>query len=299
MNAGLRKLSLAVAVASIAAGAAAVSRAEPAVPAARRDAKTGIEFVLVPGGEFTMGSDEGARCEQPVQRKRVADFWLGRTEVTVGQFRRFVDATGYRTDAEQAGDCFALREDGGWVPTAGRTWRAPGFEQADDHPVVCVSWNDATAFAGWAGMRLPSEAEWEFAAGNGPRHTAYSWGNGGEGGVPPAGNLADVALAKKYANLEFFAGYDDGFVFTAPVCRFPPNDFGLCDMTGNVWELVEDWLTSTYDVDPRSFPREYRADRGGGWDSAPFVARVTNRGGLAQHNRADVVGFRVVAPTPP
>lgn len=302
MQSAVKKLGSALVIASISVSVAAVSLAEPAGPSrpvARRDTKSGIEFVLVPGGEFMMGSAAGSRNEQPVHLKRIADFWFGRTEVTVGQFRRFAEATGYRTDAERAGDCFAIRSDGGWVPIEGRTWKAPGFEQTDDHPAVCVSWNDATEFVRWAGLRLPSEAEWEYAAGNGPRRTAYGWGNGGEGGVPPAGNVADLALGRKYPNLEIYAGYEDGFVFTAPVCRFPPNDFGLCDMTGNVWEFVEDWLTSTYDADPISFPREYRADRGGGWDSAPEVSRVTNRGGLAPQNRSDAVGFRVALPASP
>ena len=187
MKRASKKLGLTLGLVSLTVAVAVVTRAEPAGPASRREDRTGIEFVLVPGGEFMMGSAAGSRNEKPVHRKRVADFWLGRTEVTVGQFRRFVEATGYRTEAEQSGGCFAIRDEGEWVLVDARTWRTPGFEQTDDHPVVCVSWNDATAFAGWAGLRLPSEVEWEYAAGNGPRHTEYSWGDSeGGGGPPPA-----------------------------------------------------------------------------------------------------------------
>ena len=106
-------------------------------------------------------------------------------------------------------------------------------------------------------------------------------------------------MNRKYPRLDMFAGYEDGFVSTAPSCSFPPNDYGLCDMTGNAWEWVDDWLQDEYQEGFNSFPREYRVDRGGGWDSAPFAARVTNRGGLAPQNRADAVGFRVVLPVDP
>jgi len=202
MLSAVKKLSSALAVAAITASVAAVALAGSAGPAARRDAKSGVEFVLVPGGEFMMGSAAGSRSEQPVHKKSVADFWLGRTEVTVAQFRRFVEATGYRTDAEQSGGSFAIRSPGEWVLIEGRTWRTPGFEQTDDHPVVCVSWNDTTAFALWAGFRLPSEAEWEYAAGNGPRHTSYSWGAGGR--LPATSGI--LQLARSTQTLQFSQG---------------------------------------------------------------------------------------------
>lgn len=267
-------------------------------PAVQTDPSSGVELLLIPGGEFTMGSMQGAKAEQPLLTMHVADFWLGRSEVTVGQFRRFVESTGYVTDAERSGSGFAIRQPGEWVPIESRNWKDPGFEQLDTHPVVHVSWNDAKAFAAWAGLRLPSEVEWEYAAGNGARHTEYPWGDVA-GGARPTGNLGDLAAGSVYPGLEVFAEYDDGFVHTAPVCSFPPNDFGLCDMAGNVSEWVEEWF-ARYDVLGDSYPREYRICRGGGWESAPFATRVANRGGLAPQNCSDALGFRVArSATPP
>ena len=134
------------------------------------------EMVNIPAGSFRMGdlSGEGYDWEKPVHSVRVPAFSMGKYEVTVGQFRRFVEATGYRTEAERNTDgtqgC-SVHADGatGWELTAGTSWRNPGFSVGDNHPVVCVSWNDAQAFVKWlnskagGNFRLPTEAEWEYA----------------------------------------------------------------------------------------------------------------------------------------
>jgi formylglycine-generating enzyme required for sulfatase activity len=237
-------------IAHVASFAALLSLLFTAVPALAveqgplREPKSGMELVRIPGGEFEMGSSDGGDNEQPVHRVRVSEFWLGKTEVTVGQYRRFVEATGYRTDAEKEGNCWTVDFSGYWKKQGGMSWREPGFPQGDDHPVVCVSWNDAKAFADWAGLRLPTEAEREYAAGNGARHTKYSWGDGSPAG-PRGGNVADESAKRRWGGWQIFPGYDDGYQATAPVCSFEPNDFGLCDMTGNAWEWVSDWYGDT------------------------------------------------------
>ena len=152
-----------------------------------------------------MGSNDGGDDEQPVHRVRVSEFWLGKTEVTVGQYRRFADASGYRTDAEKEGYCWTVGSSGNWGKQGGKNWRDPGFPQGDDHPVVCISWNDAKAFADWAGLRLPTEAEWEYAAGNGARHTKYSWGDGNPAGRR-GGNVADESAKRRWRGWSIFAG---------------------------------------------------------------------------------------------
>ena len=144
------------------------------------------EFVDIPGGTFQMGCSPGdGGCqdnERPVHTVSIKPFRMGKYEVTVGQFRQFVDAAGYRTDAERGGNCWTVQADGQWAEQAGRDWRNPGFPQTDRHPVVCVGWKDAQAYAQWLSRqgggryRLPSESEWEYAARAGGRGR-YSFGD--------------------------------------------------------------------------------------------------------------------------
>ena len=137
----------------------------------------GMTLVLIRGGTFDMGDTFGdvEADEKPVHSVTVSDFYMGKTEVTVGQFRKFVESTGYKTDAEKQGWAYAWTESG-WDKVNGASWRKPGFTQTDNHPVVDVSWNDANEFCKWANCRLPTEAEWEYAAREGGKKVRF--GNG-------------------------------------------------------------------------------------------------------------------------
>jgi formylglycine-generating enzyme required for sulfatase activity len=266
-------------------------------------------MVLIRGGTFQMGSNDGESDEKPVHSVTLSDFYLSKYEVTVAEFRTFVEASGYRTDAEKEGSSRAY-EDGKWVDKAGRNWRhdPEGNSANDKHPVINVSWNDATEYCKWLSQktgktyRLPTEAEWEYAAGNGSRHTKYSWGNGypvGKNG----GNVADETGASKFnwaknaSNI--FLNYADGFASTAPIGSFNPNDFGLYDMTGNVWEWCSDWYGSDYyKSSPSQDPAGPASDslrvvRGGAWLFYPQYCRVANRVNSIPDHRYNYVGFRL------
>ena len=209
----------------------------------------GMKLTLIPAGTFLMGSPDSDKNahddEKPQHRVRITrPFYLGVYEVTRGQFRRFVDDSGYQTEAEKdgKGGC-------GWNEDAKKfeqnpryTWLNPGFEQTDLHPVVNVSWNDAVAFAEWLGRkegrtyRLPTEAEWEYACRAGTT-TLYFPGDDAEA-LAEVGNVADATAREKYPDWTYAIAVRDGFVYTAPVGRYRLNAWGLHDMHGNVWEWV-------------------------------------------------------------
>ena len=313
-----------------------------------------IELVGIPAGEFMMGSTPAEKAwatgieggaqpgtsresfegEQP-RLMRVKDaFWMGRTEVSVGQFRRFVEATGYVSDAEKPGghaQCFNPEWDGyhiattmvhPWKPMPGKSWRDPnfGFPLRDSYPVVCVSWNDGRAFAEWltkkeraAGRlpegleyRLPTEAEWEYACRGGSKESLYFWwGN----------ELSDGEGRLNISAIDFLPGrnrvwplahapWSDGFAFVSPVDHYGEkgrNVFGLADMCGGVWEIVLDHF------DPKGGHEETLfADanprpvcRGGNYFDVPGNARCAVRLGLhgpAYSDSRD--GFRLCLGTP-
>ena len=235
-----------------------------------------MELVRIPAGRFQMGSPPGEneRLVDEVQHsvEITRDFYLGKYEVTRGQFRAFVKDTGYRTERETNGwggwgydektgkiegvhlirD--ATREGGvGYdkntvVLEGGKpkyTWKAVGFAQTDEHPVVNVTWNDANAFCHWLGqrtkgaVRLPSEAEWEYACRAGSAARFYS-GNEAETLVK-VGNVADGTAKKMFEDWDAKIASEDGYLFTSPVGKFLPNRFGIYDMLGNVWEWCQDW----------------------------------------------------------
>lgn len=236
--------------------------------------RTANGMVWIPGGEFQMGTNDalGWPEEKPAHRVRVAGFWMDATEVTNAEFARFVAATGYKTTAEVppkleeimkqlppgtpkpppeklvAGSLVFVmpKQVQGtqdysqwWQWTPGADWRHPegpgsSIDGKDNHPVVHVSWDDATAYAKWAGKRLPSEAEWEFAARGGLDGKTYVWGNDPPSDTHLVANLWQGTFPTLNTQL-------DGFVRTAPVGHFAPNGYGLFDTAGNVWEWCADW----------------------------------------------------------
>ncbi len=289
--------------------AAALQLASMPPPPQRRPFEP--EMVPIPAGRFTMGSpaSEGGREDDEGQRQvSVAAFEIGKYEVTVGQFRQFVEATGYRTEAERNVEqqgCFTWSEEqeGGewWGWRSGHSWRSPGFTQGDDHPVVCVSWNDATAYLEWLSRetgqayRLPTEAEWEYMARAGTQTSRY-WGDDADEGCA-YGNVADQTRSP-HRNLGWDEFHDcsDGHFFTAPVGRYRGNSWSLHDVLGNVWEWTCSVYTTRYNGSEESCS-ETTSDvrlalRGGAWNSVPRGVRSANRDWFAPWYRFANVGFR-------
>lgn len=308
-------------------------------------------MVWIPGGKFVMGSEgmRFPRSEQPAHEVRVTGFWMDETEVTNAQFREFVEATGYVTTAEQKPDWEELKKqvrpgtpkppDSELVPGSmvfsppskptgtedfrrwwkyvpGACWKHPegpgsSIEEKDDHPVVHVSWHDAAAYAKWAGKRLPTEAEWEFAARGGLTGKRYPWGNKKPTEDAPRCNIWHGVFPHKNTK----PGSDQR---TMPVKSFAPNAYGLYDMAGNVWEWCGDWyrpdeyarrkLAGVLSVDPTgpkasldpvhgSAPR--RVTRGGSFlchEAYCESYRPGARRGTDPDTGMSHIGFRCVMP---
>ncbi len=295
----------------------------------------GMAFVRVPAGQFRMGSDEPVEAlardfpqlersrfeqlgdEAPVHTVRITRaFWMGQTEVTVGQFRRFVEASGYRAESEADGtggygynpayDPATTRRGDAFEGRDPRySWRNPGFAQGDDHPVVNITWHDAHALAAWLSAteghryRLPTEAEWEYACRAGTR---TRWPSGDDpAGLPREANLFDQSAAPYWPRWRQQAvPGDDGYAFTSPAAAHAPNAFGLHGMVGNVWEWVSDWHgDGTYAASPRDDPQgpatgTVRVRRGGSWHTWPFYARCAYRNWNAPDTRYTLVGVRLL-----
>jgi formylglycine-generating enzyme required for sulfatase activity len=223
------------------------------------------------------------------------------TEVTRGQFRTFTGLTGYRTLAEREGWGAAF-DRAGYSRQDGLSWREPGFFQGDDHPVVQVSWDDAVAYCAWAGGRLPTEAEWEYAARGGVADARFVWGDAADG---VSANVADDAARPHFPWWAVFPDYRDGFSWTAPAGSFAANAFGLFDMAGNVWEWMADWYAATAyasssTVDPRGpASGRSRVVRGSSWGDEPLVLRVSERSYLAPEQRSYFHGFRCARDSQP
>jgi len=305
-------------------------------------------MVWVPGGEFTMGTDEAEsyEAERPAHRVKVDGFWMDETEVTNKDFEKFVKATGYITTAEIKPDWEELKKQlppgtpkppddvlvpgslvftppahpvplsdmsAWWAWKTGADWKHPEGPGSDlkgreNYPVVHISWDDAAAYAKWAGKRLPTESEWEFAARGGLESKRYSWGDE----FKPDGKWMANTFQGNFPNMD---KGEDGFKGLAPVKSFQPNGYGLYDMIGNVWEWTSDWYrldayqtlvgkkvilnpqgpSESYDPAEPLAPK--RVTRGGSFlctDQYCVNYRPSARRGTAFDSGSSNVGFRTV-----
>ena len=274
----------------------------PIAPPADREADLELvqapEMLPIDSGCFEMGSarSEPGRADDEIPHSVcVEGFSIARYEVTRGEFAAFV----HDTARPEPGDCHVFR-DSRWVLLPGHSWRIPGFAQTEDHPVACVSRDDAMAYAKWLSQRhgrqyrLPTEAEWEYAARAGVRQSRH-WGDEPDEGCRWA-NIGDRSLHRHYPDWSWtIHACDDGYVHTAPVGSFRENGYGVHDMMGNVWE----WTCSPYDADFRG--KEYRCTlepggavaRGGSWSNSPRWVRSAGRFATRSDVRFDLVGFRL------
>lgn len=271
-------------------------------------ARTAIALVPIEAGVFQLGSPESEAGHQedegPQVRVDVPAFQIARYEVTVGQYREFIEDSGYVPEF----GCLVLQGDGPWEYDPDGGWNNPGFAQEDDHPVVCVSWNDAQAYVRWLNQsnaylrfRLPSEAEWAFAAKAGGT-TPYWWGEK-EGDFCSYTNGADAVARAQYPSWPMTGACEDGFVHTAPVGHYSrPNAFGVEDMVGNVWEWTADCYVATHSQNPADGTAVERPDcekrvmRGGAWgDYGSFYLRTAYRGAWDGSQAFSNLGFRVAA----
>jgi formylglycine-generating enzyme len=284
-------------------------------------------MVFIPGGVFDMGGDneQASADEFPKHKVEVSPFWMDQIEVTNAQFKIFIDATGYITTAERKPDWEELKKtlppgtprppdsllvaaslvfqqaDGPvnlndysqwWSWTAGADWQHPEgagstIQDIENFPVVQVSWEDASAYCKWAGKRLPTEAEWEFAARGGLANNIYPWGN-------EQVNTGRAKANSWEGKFPYLNNKKDGYVKLAPVKMFAANGYGLYDMAGNVWEWCSDWYQTDYYkegngktmVDPRGPQKSF--------DPAdPYTPKRTLRGGSFLCNDSYCSGYRV------
>lgn len=293
-------------------------------------AVTPAGMVWIPGGEFTMGSDgvDSKRDEKPPHRVKVDGFWIDVTPVTNAQFKAFVDATGYVTTAEKAPTLeeimcqvppgtppppaellvpaslvfkptngpVSLRSNRAWWEwKPGASWKHPlgpesSIEGKEDHPVVQVSWFDAIAYAKWAGKRLPTEAEWEFAANGGQKNMTYVWGNEEFSEEHPQANIWQGEFPYK-------SDKPKGYFGTTPVRTFKANPYGLYDMSGNVWQWCSDRYHAAYyteqakndlSINPQGPIKSYDPEE-------PFAEKHVHRGGSFLCHRSYCKGYRITA----
>ena len=277
------------------------------VPTQSRPQMETLGMVSIIGGSFEMGDERIETflddAEGPVRRVSLSPFLLHTTAVTNAEFGEFVAYTGYVSDAERAGWSFVFHSQLAdrartavrqgvvadapwWLAVEGTFWKQPDGPGShivgrENHPVVHVSWRDAAAYSAWAGKRLPSEAEWEFAARGGLRGARYPWGDE----FKPAGQHRCNTWQGRFPNIN--TG-EDGFIGTCPVNTFAPNAFGLYNMAGNVWEWCSDWWSASWTVLPQ-------ADTWVNPQGAPTGAAKVIRGGSYLCHAAYCNRYRVSA----
>lgn len=291
----------------------------------QKKSKDNKNMVLIPGGVFSMGGDgDGWKDEFPKHKVEIDSFWMDINEVTNNQFLEFVNSTGYITTAERNIDWNQIKkdlppntpkpDDSYLVPSSlvffptsgavnlndvsqwwkfinGANWRQPqgpgsNIDGKGNHPVVHVSWYDAIAYCEWAGSRLPTEAEWEYASRGGIIDATFSWGN------------EDLDEGKLKANtwngnFPYYNSKDDGFIYTADVRSFEPNGYGLFDMSGNVWEWCSDWYDENYyysvseilSINPQGPPKSYDSNE-------PYAQKKVSRGGSFLCHKSYCTGYR-------
>lgn len=301
-------------------------------------------MVKLPSGIFMMGSDViNARTdpisgmsspgegEYPLRPAKVKSFYMDRTDVTNGQFREFVRKTGYKTDAEEFGWSFVfeslletnisryteytVKDNPWWHQVKYAYWRQPYGPKSSnkyhlDHPVVHVSWRDANAYCAWRGKRLPTEAEWEFASRGGLEQTIFPWGNEHPDQKPWLGH---TEKRKQRCNLfqgqfPFNNTVDDGYFATSPALSFEPNNYGLYNMVGNVWDWVQDEYSIYHDTRPYKLVGDYKSEiaefdssrksvskrvsKGGSFICFYLCSRNSARQGIDSDSSASNLGFR-------
>lgn len=286
-------------------------------------------MMYIPAGTFFMGSEneQSRKDEQPVHKVKVSAFWMDKTEVTNAQFKEFVDQTGYLTTAEIApnweelklslpegtpkphdsllvASSLTFKPSKGpvdlnqfgqwwkWTPKA--SWRHPSgpessIEELMNHPVVHISWFDANAYAKWAGKRLPTEAEWEWAGKGGLSKSIYPWGN-------EAVNQGEAKTNSWDGEFPYFNTERDRFFYTAPVASYEPNGYGLYDMAGNVWEWCSDWYQYDYYKSHKSkLVRNPQGPEASYDPNMPYTDQKILRGGSFLCNDTYCSGYRVSA----
>ncbi len=258
----------------------------------------GIDLTFVPilGGPVTLGDRDGQADERPLVEVHVDSFYLQQAEVTRALFQAFVRSN----PAFRSAECWVYQ--GAWVKSETASWLDPGYRQESNHPVVCISWQDVQLFIKWINtttgykFRLPTEAEWEYAARAGSQDR-YHWGSD-PSGLCKYANASDAQTLKRFPSFKSNK-CDDGYLETAPIKQYLPNLYGIYDIYGNVWEWVQDCWNDHYRDMPKTGKARLHGDcqrrvfRGGGWGDNPNFARsgLRNRG---NHYRGkDDVGFRL------
>ncbi|MDF1577405.1 MAG: formylglycine-generating enzyme family protein [Desulfurivibrionaceae bacterium] len=267
---------------------------------------TGLVFRKVASGCFSMGGPirvKGGDDKMPIHEICLDEFFMADREISVEQFGKFIEFSGYTTEAERRGGC-VVAEGNDWIRSSSASWKNPGMRQSPNEPAVCISWNDAREFADWLNTtqhggvyRLPTEAEWEYAAG------------GYDSGMPPwsaderaicsYANVADQSAKRTWAELAPVS-CNDTFSTTAPTGSFPKNDWGIHDIYGNAWEWCEDWYSpGYYRTSPSENPRGPASGpgkvlRGGSWANDENLVNKSFRHWRPIDFADSTTGFRLV-----